>query len=113
MDKFRTDNWDFEIYIEVKRRTYHMQVHLVYQGDSYEKFKVKGGQRHIILQSNRPFLKSHHKKDNIDWKLVEGDLSNSNPKDAADALAKITEAIENYTKDMPITFNISEDARKH
>lgn len=112
MDNFKTDSWDFEIYVKVKGRTFHMEVYQVYQGDSLEKFKVKGGQRYIILQSNRPYLRSHNRREKIDWELVEGDLSSANPKDADEALAKIIEAIEHYIKDQPIPLSVSIAAKK-
>ena len=112
MDNFKTDSWDFEIYVKVKRRTFHMEVYHIYQGDSIEKFKIKGGQRYIILQSNRPYLKARNKRENIDWKLIEGDISNADAKEAKEALSKIIEAVEHYIKDQPIPPGISIAARK-
>lgn len=112
MDDFKTDSWDFEIYVEVKEKTFHMEVYHIYQGDSIEKFKVKGGKRFIVLQSNRPYLKAHNKRENIDWKLIEGDLSNASSKEAKQALSKIIEAVEYYIKDQPIPLGISIAARK-
>lgn len=102
----KEDVWDFQIYVTVKGKTFRMEVYHIYQGDAIEKFKVKGGQRHIILQSNRPYLKRNERRENIDWKLIEGDLSEANPKEASEALLKIIEAIEYYIKDQPVPLGL-------
>lgn len=113
MDDFKNDTWDFQIYVNVNGKTFRMEVYHIYQGDSMEKFKVKGGNRHIILQSNRPYLKRYEKRENIDWKLIEGDLSDANPKQASEALLKIIEAIEHYIKDQPVPLSLYLQQKKN
>jgi len=86
--------FDFEIFVNNKGRIFRMEVTKIYDGDSVERFKVKGGKRHIILQSNRPFLIKQNSKKRIEWRLMEADLKSSKPTDAADAVSKIIEQVE-------------------
>jgi len=98
--------FDFEIYVTMGAKKYRMEVTTIYQGDSLEKFKVKGGNRYIILQSNRPYLKNKNKREKIEWKLLEGGLSDANPKTAAEALNKIITQIEYHIKDQPVPLGV-------
>jgi hypothetical protein len=45
---------EFEILIYIHNKPYRMQVKRIYEGDSMEKFEIKGGNRSIILRNNRP-----------------------------------------------------------
>jgi hypothetical protein len=78
-----------------------MEVTKIYDGDSVERFKVKGGKRHIILESDRPFLLKQNSKKKIHWMIKEGDLKSSKPTDAADAVSKIIEQIEKNIVEKP------------
>lgn len=67
---------EFEIVIYIYNKPYRMQVTRIHNGDSIEKFEVKGGQRSVILRSNRPELKhkTGHKKPK--WQLEAGEITN-------------------------------------
>jgi len=80
-----------------------MEVTKIYDGDSVERFKVKGGKRHIVLESNRPFLLKQNSKKRIQWTIKEGDLNSSKPTDAADAVSKIIEQIEKNIVEQPVS----------
>jgi hypothetical protein len=95
------DSFDFEIFVKNNGKTFRMEVTKIYEGDSVERFKVKGGKRHIILESNRPFLVKQNLKKKIQWTIKEGDLKSSKPTDAADAISKITEQIEKNILEPP------------
>jgi hypothetical protein len=95
------NSYDFEIFVSNKGTVFRMEVTKIYEGDSVERFKVKGGKRHIILESNRPFLLKQKSGKRIQWMIKEGDLKSSKPTDAADAVSKITKQIEKNILEQP------------
>ena len=97
--------YEFEIFVVMKGKTFRMEVFRIYDGESMETFKVVGGTRSIILQSNRPELVRTNSTKAIDWKLLEGDFSKSNPKDAAEALNKIIVEVEYRIRQRPLKSN--------
>ncbi len=78
-----------------------MEVTKIYEGGSLQRFKVKGGEKYIILQSNLPQLLRENSRKPIDWKLLEGNISTDDPKAAAEGLNKIIIAIEYRIKEQP------------
>jgi hypothetical protein len=97
------DSYDFEIFVNNKRKVFRMEVTKIYDGYSVERFKIKGGRRHIILESNRPFLLKQNSKKKIQWSIKEGDLKSSKPTDAADAVSKIVDQIEKNIVPQPVS----------
>ena len=95
------NSYDFEIFVTNKGKTFRMEVTKIYNGDSVERFKVKGGKRQIILESNRPFLLKQNSRKRIQWTIKEGDLKSSKPTDAADALSKVIEQLEKNIVEQP------------
>jgi hypothetical protein len=95
---------DFKIWVEVKRKRFTMDIYKIYEGDSLQRFKVQGGHRYIILQSNLPYLLNKKSNKPIEWKLLEGDITEVDPKEAAEALNKIIVAIEYKIKDNACRF---------
>lgn len=89
---------DFEIVVTSKGKRFKMQVTKIYEGDSLQRFKVKGGTKYIVLQSNLPMLLRDNSRKAIDWKLLEGNISTENPKEAAEALNEIILEIEHRIK---------------
>jgi hypothetical protein len=67
---------EFDIEIYVYTKSYRIHVKRIYEGDSIEKFEVKGGQRSVVLRNNRPELKrkAGHKK--TVWQIEQGEVSN-------------------------------------
>lgn len=94
-------DYDFKIYVAVKNKTFRMEVTKIYEGQSLQRFKVKGGSKSIVLQSNYPQICRENSRKPIDWKLLEGDISSDDPKAAAEALNKIIVAIEYRMKEDP------------
>ena len=67
---------EFDIEIYVYSKSYRMHVRQIYEGDSIEKFEVKGGQRYIVLRNNRPELKRKGGRKKTVWQIEQGDVSN-------------------------------------
>ncbi len=88
----------FSITVDMGTKVYRMQVEQIYIGESIEKFRVTGGQRSIVLQSNRPMVLESKTKKPIEWKLVEGEINPTNTKNAALALLRIMHEIEKRLK---------------
>jgi hypothetical protein len=63
---------EFEIVIHVYSKPYRMQVKRIYEGDSIEKFEVKGGERSIIIRNNRPELKLKGTRKKPTWQIDGG-----------------------------------------
>ncbi len=95
---------DFTITVVVDRKKFRMQVVEIYRGESLEQFKVVGGERYIILQSNRPMLERAKTKKPITWKILEGDITTGDPKQIAAALNEIIIALESKIKEVPLQF---------
>lgn len=89
----------FDIQIDVNGGRFKMKVERVYAGESLEKFKVTGGSRSILLQSNRPLLLATRSRKTVDWKLLEGDFRTTNKEAATYALFRIMTTIEEYIKE--------------
>jgi hypothetical protein len=84
----------FEIRIDMPSGKYRMQVERIYAGDSIEKFKVTGGARSFILQSNRPQLLASNAKKEIQWKILEAPPTNpGNLENTTYAVYKIMQEI--------------------
>jgi hypothetical protein len=47
----------------------------IYKSEQIERFRVSGKNRSIVLQTNYPLLKAQNSKKKIDWKLIEGTMS--------------------------------------
>jgi hypothetical protein len=91
---------EFEIVIYIYSKPYRMQVKRIYEGDSIEKFEVKGGERSIILRNNRPELKLKRARKKPTWQ-IDGGKPPSNPQSFALtvlAIEKKIEEIENPPK---------------
>ena len=83
--------WRFSIRFD--QQNIQLKADMIYRSDQIERIKVIGKNRSIILQNNRPLLKSKGLKlKRIDWKLVEGELHNSH------VLQSIIHKLEKYLK---------------
>ncbi len=91
----------FTITVRVNNKRFRMQVYEIYKGDSLERFKIVGGKRYIILQSNRPMLEREKARKPIAWKLLEGDITTGDPKQIAEALNEIIRVLEYKIKEQP------------
>lgn len=68
--------WRFTIRFD--QRDIRLLAKQVYLSDQIERIAVSGRNRTIILQSNRPLLRSKGLKNKrLDWKLIEGSMNNS------------------------------------
>jgi hypothetical protein len=67
----------FEIIVDVSGRPYKMQVEKIYEDSWIEKFRVTGGNKSIVIQSNRPRLKAMGSTKQITWDVVEGEIDRS------------------------------------
>ena len=87
---------EFDIIISIpsKRGRFKMKVERIYEGDSLERYRVTGGGRSIVLQTDRLLLKKTGSRKKQDWKIKEGDLMNADPKAAAEGILEICDAIE-------------------
>lgn len=75
----------------MNRKTYKLSVELIHETPQVERYRVTGGQRSIILQTDRPLHKAKGSKKKGAWKLFEGkDIWDEN------ALLLIIEAIKAY-----------------
>lgn len=66
---------EFYISVQWENRYVRLKVERTFQSDQIERFKVIARNRSLILQSNRPLLRSNgmrHRKP--DWKLVDGEI---------------------------------------
>jgi hypothetical protein len=70
-----------------------MQVKRIYQGESIEKFEVKGGERSIILHNNRPELTLQKSKKKPTWR-IEGGQPPSDPQSFALTVLEIEKRID-------------------
>jgi hypothetical protein len=83
--------WRFSIRFD--QHNIQLKADMIYRSDQVERIKVIGKNRSIILQNNRPLLKSKGLKlKRVDWKLVEGELHNSH------VLESIIQKLEKYLK---------------
>ena len=83
------ESWLFSVYVD--NRYYRLIAELIYRSDQVERIRVKGRDRSIVLQNNRPLFRSRglkHRRPN--WKLIEGTGSN------AFALERIISALSSY-----------------
>ena len=81
----------FRIVVNVDRKKYRMWVERIYQSDQIEKYRVTGGQRSIVLQTNGPLMKKRHLKHRKgQWKLIEGQAWNMY------ALQEVIDTIQQY-----------------
>lgn len=63
----------FTILVSIDRVTYRMQVELIHETKQIQHYKVTGGSRSIVLQTNGPLFKAKglkHRKGT--WKLIQG-----------------------------------------
>ena len=68
--------WGLTIYHD--RKNIRLLAKVVYSSDQIERIQIRGKNRSITLQSNRPFLeKKGLKQKRIDWKLIEGTMNNA------------------------------------
>lgn len=84
----------FEIKIELNQKWYRMNVEQVHASESLERFKVTGGNRSILLETNRPESKKRKRKPK--WKILSGDIQRNNLEEAALAMLRIFDAIEKH-----------------
>jgi hypothetical protein len=89
----------FTIRIDLPHGMYRLHVELVYAGKDVEKFRVSGGNRSFVLQSNRPSLRAEGSCKPVEWKILELPPI---PPAAVDtttyALFKVMQEIELYLK---------------
>lgn len=65
----------FEINYRSGSIIYHFKIELIESGKQLEKFRISGGNKVVILQSNRPMLLARGlKKKAIYWKVLEGEI---------------------------------------
>ena len=68
--------WGFSITYD--RKMIRLKARIIFLNEQIERIQVQARNKHIILQSNRPFLESKGlKQKRIDWKITEGTISNS------------------------------------
>lgn len=68
---------EFYISVQWENRYVRVKVERTYQSDQIERFKVIARDRTLVLQNNRPLLRTNgmkHRKP--DWKMVQGELLN-------------------------------------
>ena len=83
--------WRFTIRFD--QHDIQLKADMIYRSNQVERIKVIGKNRCIVLQNNRPLLKSKGLKlKRVDWKLVEGELHNSH------VLQTIIQKLEKYLK---------------
>ncbi|MEI8073516.1 MAG: hypothetical protein WCH78_02110 [Bacteroidota bacterium] len=81
--------WRFTIRFD--QRNIQLKADMIYQSNQVERIKVTGRNRSIVLQNNRPLLKSKGLKlKRVDWKLIEGEMHNSH------VLQTIIQKLEKY-----------------
>ncbi len=81
--------WAFSVYVD--KRYYRLMAEVIYRSDQIERIRVRGRNRSIVLQNNRPLFRGRglkHRRPN--WKLIEGTGSN------AYALERIIDALSSY-----------------
>ncbi len=67
--------WAITVYHSPKNL--QLQAELVYQSNQVQRFRVSGKNRGIVLQNNFPLLQSLNSKKKIDWKLIEGTMTDA------------------------------------
>ena len=83
--------WGFTITYD--RKTIRLRARILFMNDQVERIQVRARNKHIIVQSNRPFLDAKGlKQKRIDWKIIEGTISNSM------VLEKILRNVEQHLK---------------
>jgi hypothetical protein len=66
----------FKIRILYEKRYKNLIGEVIYSDKRSERIRVSGGNRSIVIQSNRPLLLSKGLKHRrIEWKIVEGDMN--------------------------------------
>ena len=79
----------FSIVVEYDRTSLHLVAEIIHATDQIERIEVRGKNRSIILQNNRPLLEKRNLKSRRpNWKLIDGQMNNVH------LLEKIIEAIE-------------------
>jgi|GEM_PF-1922664 len=92
----------FTITIKHKDRIYTMKVERTQEGAKDERFRVSGGGRFILLQTNRPQALARGRKPK--WKIIDGHVrKESNLEEASLAMLRIYEAIEQHYESMEKT----------
>jgi hypothetical protein len=90
---------NFTIRIDLPTGMFRLNVERIYAGDGIEKFRISGGNRSFVLQSNRPALLAEASRKPIEWKILELPFV---PLQAIEtttyALHKVMQEIELYLK---------------
>ncbi|MBW0162197.1 MAG: hypothetical protein HYI21_10780 [Sediminibacterium sp. Gen4] len=89
------ESWVFSVYVD--NRYYRLTAEVIYRSDQVERICVKGRDRSIVLQNNRPLFRGKglkHRRPN--WKLIEGTGNN------AYALERIIAALSSYLDRMDV-----------
>ncbi len=82
---------EWRFIIRFDQRNIQLKADMIYQSNQVERIKVTGRNRSIVLQNNRPLLKSKGLKlKRVDWKLIEGEMHNSH------VLQTIIQKLEKY-----------------
>jgi len=77
------------LFVKLDGTVHRFQMEKVFESDRLEKYKVYGGNKEIVLQTNRKlFLAKGFKHRKGEWTVIEGTLTNHY------ALEAITQAIE-------------------
>jgi hypothetical protein len=81
----------FSIIVTIDRKNYRLRVERIHQTAQIERYRVTGGNRSIVLQTNGPLFKTKglkHRKGQ--WKLVEGGAWNQH------AIGEVCKMIQAY-----------------
>lgn len=63
------------IRVEIDRRPGYYRIDLVHADQTRERFRISGRNRSVVLENNRPLLRSKGLKHfRLKWKVVEGDV---------------------------------------
>lgn len=84
----------FEIQINIGAYHYRFQVEQSKPLKGFELFTLTGGDKKVVLQSNRPMLLARGlKRKPIYWKVIDGDVKDQK------VLEKVIQTIEQYLKE--------------
>jgi hypothetical protein len=77
---------EFGIQIKYERKLYRYTVHVFDMKNGFERYRVIAGNKTLLLESNRPLLRSRnlkHRRPN--WKIIEGKVNSSSGLDSIKA----------------------------
>ncbi|MBS1497041.1 MAG: hypothetical protein JSU03_04465 [Bacteroidetes bacterium] len=83
----------FEIIIDAGQQSHALKCVIEYQSSSIMRIRVFGKQSSILLENNFPFVSATQSRQQLNWKLKEGNLKGSSEKNAK-LMAYIMEQLE-------------------